>query len=195
MADHADRVNDPGNRAVDRIIAVLFVTLALFLAFPMRFFFNIGTGIDQSWRLAFHIARTQGAVFGKDIVFTYGPLGFLSTRLPFEDLKPYLLISDVFLYANLAFVLVYFVRIRRSYLELVCGLLAVFCFGSHINVTSNLVTILFGLFVFFLFFDLKHRSRFALLMAGILSVLVFYIKLNLGLLSVALMLSYSLALP
>ena len=40
-------------------------------------------GIDESWRAALHIIGPSGLHFGQDIVFTYGPLGFLSVPSPF----------------------------------------------------------------------------------------------------------------
>ena len=40
-------------------------------------------GIDESWRAALHLTGPSGLHFGEDIVFTYGPLGFLSVPAPF----------------------------------------------------------------------------------------------------------------
>jgi hypothetical protein len=36
-----------------------------------------GTGLDPSWMLGLNLAHAQGLVAGRDIVFTYGPLGYL----------------------------------------------------------------------------------------------------------------------
>jgi hypothetical protein len=36
------------------------------------------THLDSSWAIALHLAVDRGLDFGRDIVFTYGPLGFLS---------------------------------------------------------------------------------------------------------------------
>lgn len=35
------------------------------------------TGLDGSWQIGLHLAADQGLQFGRDIGFTYGPLGFL----------------------------------------------------------------------------------------------------------------------
>lgn len=40
-----------------------------------------GTGIDFSWQVVLAFAAQHGLVFGRDVVFTYGPLGFLSVPL------------------------------------------------------------------------------------------------------------------
>jgi hypothetical protein len=34
-------------------------------------------GLDDSWQIALHLAASRGLDFGHDLVFTYGPLGFL----------------------------------------------------------------------------------------------------------------------
>lgn len=39
-------------------------------------------GIDESWRAVLHVTGPLGLQFGRDIVFTYGPLGFLSVPTP-----------------------------------------------------------------------------------------------------------------
>jgi hypothetical protein len=38
-------------------------------------------GLDSSWAIALHFAADQGLNFGRDVFFTYGPLGFLSQPL------------------------------------------------------------------------------------------------------------------
>jgi hypothetical protein len=40
-----------------------------------------GTGLDPSWNAGLAMGAEQGLHWGKDIVFTYGPLGFLQTQL------------------------------------------------------------------------------------------------------------------
>jgi hypothetical protein len=40
-----------------------------------------GPGLDPSWNAGLAMAVDQGLHFGRQVVFTYGPLGFLNTRL------------------------------------------------------------------------------------------------------------------
>jgi len=42
-----------------------------------------GAGIDPSWNAGLAMAAKQGLGFGKEVVFTYGPLGFLNSRIVF----------------------------------------------------------------------------------------------------------------
>ncbi len=40
----------------------------------------VGTGLDPSWRWLLHDAWQRDLVFGRDIIFTFGPFGFLFTE-------------------------------------------------------------------------------------------------------------------
>lgn len=41
-----------------------------------------GSGLDASWIIGINAAHAQGFVFGRDIVWTYGPLGYLLFPMP-----------------------------------------------------------------------------------------------------------------
>jgi hypothetical protein len=61
------------------IVALTVIGTAVFtvpgpISFPQP-------GLDPSWRIGLYIAIMKNMQFGKDIVFTYGPLGFLSQPL------------------------------------------------------------------------------------------------------------------
>jgi len=53
------------------IVAVIFVIVAPSVPFPL------GPGLDFSWILGLSMAHRDKLVFGRDIVFTHGPLGYL----------------------------------------------------------------------------------------------------------------------
>jgi hypothetical protein len=60
-------------RVVWRVVAlVAFV----FLTFPPCFS-GIGAGLDESWKTGLHEVSSRHMVFGRDVAFTYGPLGFV----------------------------------------------------------------------------------------------------------------------
>jgi hypothetical protein len=48
---------------------------------PSMLWFAPQNSLDDSWAIALHMAHSQGLDFGRDVVFTYGPLGFLSAPL------------------------------------------------------------------------------------------------------------------
>ena len=39
-------------------------------------------GLDSSWAYALNLAHVQNLTFGKDVVFTFGPLGYLFYPVP-----------------------------------------------------------------------------------------------------------------
>jgi hypothetical protein len=54
-------------------LAVAYVALISLPDAPRSY----GTGLDPSWILGLNLAHAQGLIAGRDIVFTYGPLGYL----------------------------------------------------------------------------------------------------------------------
>jgi hypothetical protein len=83
-----------------------------------------GAGLDPSWNAGLAMAVHQGLHFGSDVVFTYGPLGFLNTRLVFfGDLA-----SLSFVYAAALYVLfcIGLVWALRRVLPLLVAMLAAF---------------------------------------------------------------------
>jgi hypothetical protein len=52
-----------------------FMTLAV-VTFPPGLF-PAEAGLDPSWVIGLHLGVANGFLFGKDILFTYGPLGYL----------------------------------------------------------------------------------------------------------------------
>ncbi|HEU5165402.1 MAG TPA: hypothetical protein VFU29_07675, partial [Chitinophagaceae bacterium] len=65
---------------------------------PPSFYHRPLEGIDASWNIAIHLAHKYNLIFGKDFVFTYGPLGILYSRHPISvNLFVYLLFDLYFL--------------------------------------------------------------------------------------------------
>ena len=59
-----------------------FVVVALFtLPLSLR---GVGAGLDPSWQVGLQLAAVNGFVFGRDVLFTYGPLGFLMFPMLFS---------------------------------------------------------------------------------------------------------------
>jgi hypothetical protein len=64
---------------VRRFLLWALVPVSLALLAWRRVQLQGGAGLDQSWSAALHMAINTGVGFGNHLVFTYGPLGFLST--------------------------------------------------------------------------------------------------------------------
>ena len=59
-------------------VAVAFITYPVLIP-------DIGWQQEFSWAAALHMANNQGLVFGRDLVFTYGPLGWITTATMFFE--------------------------------------------------------------------------------------------------------------
>jgi hypothetical protein len=72
-------------------------------------------GLDQSWQAGLFMAAHQGLGFGTDVIFTYGPLGFLGVgraTVWFDGLAVGTFLYTAALFAALCFVLIW--ALRRS---------------------------------------------------------------------------------
>lgn len=68
-----------------RYLGSLLVAVAVaFICYPVLIP-DVGWEPDQSWAAALHMANHQGLVFGRDLVFTYGPLGWITTATMFYE--------------------------------------------------------------------------------------------------------------
>jgi hypothetical protein len=65
---------------VANIIFLLYIFTA-FLPIPA----SINAGLDSSWTYAISQAAQQQLIFGRDIIFTYGPLGYLTTGAVLDE--------------------------------------------------------------------------------------------------------------
>ncbi len=163
----------------------LWITLlslgVFFFVLPSRFVTtDLSPGLDPSWQLSLHLAVERGLVFGRDFIFTYGPLGILSTRLNFAAHVPYFFLGDVLIYGTLVYVLAKAASLYRSGIEPLYLLLAATFFGKEV-LSVDLVVILFNFLLFLVFYFLNTKSLIALGLAIVHALIIFYTKLNLGL--------------
>ena len=163
---------------------LIFFSILLFL--PKALIENPTGGVDPSWKISINMALHQGLVFGKDWVFTYGPLGFLSTRVPtYIGIMP-ILIYDIFVIG----VLFYILRYTFKSLNNTVKWLAVPYFIMMISHNSEATFQLFTLFIFLVFHHYRTQSIISLALATTISVLIFFIKLNLGIVASVILYAY-----
>lgn len=171
------------------------VILSLLLAFfslPSGFYLYVGEHLDSSWVRAINLAVKNHLVFGRDIVFTYGPLGFLSTRN-----TQY--VSDwVMLAADLFSFLCYFYLFRR----LLQSQLKWFWLAAIALLYFKGTEYACQTFCFFILFSVlaiknNFQYKIELLVCCIAAVLVFFVKINYGIVALpllALLIAYALYL-
>jgi len=79
---------------------------------------NFSPGLDGSYAWGMNAAHVLGLQFGKDIVFTYGPLGYLLCPLPWGSIPAASLIFHLALLATWTAVLLYMAFTRLSLIRL-----------------------------------------------------------------------------
>lgn len=134
------------------------------------------------------MAIHQGLTFGKDWVFTYGPLGFLSTRVPTYIGTTPLILYDIFT----ACVLIYILRIAFKELNNTVKWFVVPYFIMMTTHNSETTFQLFTFFIFLVFHHYRTKNLISLVLATGISVLIFFIKLNLGIVTSVILYGYLL---
>ena len=76
QVDSVDFLTDSDNKALPYFQVVLLICVII-LTFP-SLIIDASSNIDLSWFIGLHKATNEGLIYGRDIVFTYGPLGFLT---------------------------------------------------------------------------------------------------------------------
>ena len=86
-----------GEKGSGLALKIILIGLFVILMWPRSLFSAPEIGTDASWRLSIDLAVKNGFTFGTDYIFTYGPLGYLSTRSPLGLDKPGMLLFDLFI--------------------------------------------------------------------------------------------------
>lgn len=165
------------NKSYVRYVLLAFFT---FLFFPLAFYQAPQTGLDPSWKIALHLATQYDLIFGKDFVFTYGPLGIFYSRLPIAVSRITYLLFDLFLLFNFLFLLNDILKKRRNII------LYLFIFGSIlVTMYEAPEQWLFFFMLFNLFSFLQQTDKIIYLaLAGLLAIVCFYVKLSLGIVAI-----------
>ena len=73
----------PSRRAVERLVGVGLLAALVLLTFSVPLMPG-APGLDGSWVWELNVLGRSPYVFGKDVVFTYGPLGYLLVPLDLD---------------------------------------------------------------------------------------------------------------
>lgn len=138
--------------------------------------------LDPSWVLALNYANAIDLEWGKDIVFTYGPLGYLNTRLGWQQNKYVFLLFDIFFFVN--YFLIFFSLLKESknyWFTLIQIFLFCLLIPTFVWSTSSMVGLIFVLFWISKLYE--NPKWFYFMMIISLLLLQFYIKANTSIVS------------
>ncbi len=160
--------------------SLLFSIIISVYALPILFTQLPDYSLEGSWKMTENYAIYKSFVFGKDIIFTYGPLGFLSTRNN-EFINSFLIfLADLFLLIGICHILYKYASRQKGWL--LVSFIAVLFLR-----TSNYTQVLFLLFSLYTALNFKNSgaNSFELAFGSFAGILLFFIKLNYGLISFA----------
>lgn len=94
--DHAlpDDASPSGQRSAGITGLFFLVAFSVFRMPPWLPLFAIeSNGVDPSWQMLLNEAVSQNWVFGRDLLFTYGPFGFIHARMYHPETWPILIVT------------------------------------------------------------------------------------------------------
>jgi len=162
-------------------LSYCFPVVLTLLFLPPHFFNSPDSGIDDSWKIALHLAFRNHLTFGKELIFTYGPLGILYSRLPIA-IDP--LVYGLF---DCYFLVSLFFLFRRMFRERfhAGAVLFILLTAGFVMQSEGLEDWFFFLFLFYLFSFLREPLEWGYgIQAGLLAILNFYLRLNPGIIGV-----------
>lgn len=172
------------------ILHNLFLLVGIYILVPDTIFSYPHNGLEPSWMIALNIAVEQKLVFGRDLIYTFGPLGFLYTGLPVYIPKIVIILFHAMILGAIAFILNFYLKQIKSYMAK-AGFI-VFMLIIYIELFPEKAFLLLLIFLFFLLYHLNRQKRFTLIFAGFIALLTFFVKLNTGLLLTFLLFPYLL---
>lgn len=154
------------------------VTLALsfIILLPPWLVEQVKTGIDPSWKIALSYANLNGLLFGRDIVFTYGPLHFFITKA--GTLYAWKWAMALFDFTAISALLLIFSRVYHRETHPLKGLLLVLLSFLLSNISCDYYLML--IFLYAAFCVLAENKTIYLWVMLLIAVLTFYIKINFG---------------
>ena len=124
---------------------LLLFSVILYLI-PKNIWNSPGTGLDPSWELSINLALKHHLVWGKDIIFTYGPLGYLSTFVPVYASSFFIGAYALFVSIMAAFFLHYIYGAARQKNELIFLTVFLFFHGHFLFLRDSVSLYFFTLF-------------------------------------------------
>ncbi len=102
-------------------------------------------GLDPSWKSVIEHSLLNQLTFGEDIIFTYGPLGFLSTKQFQQNLYPILLIYWLLVTASISLLFYSYYRLGNPLVTIITYLLVLISVSLNANTALFILPVLFAL--------------------------------------------------
>lgn len=188
--------------ATKYVLVLLLIIYAAIATFPRIQIIPMETGADPSWWYAINYIPNSNYLFGQDVVFTYGPLGYLLQTL---DIGQNLVISNTFwivLYVLFYAFLIYLLFKRKQFLPLSLFIIVYILSLAMLNASfvksysmfqqPYLLLLLIGMSLYVCVLDDDRIYHIPVFISGVLAGLSLFMKLNLGLSALGMLIVFSL---
>ncbi|MCD6012678.1 MAG: hypothetical protein K0Q79_2540 [Flavipsychrobacter sp.] len=160
-------------------LKILSFIIAVY-SLPLHFSRALPYSYDGGWMTSLNLAIRDHLVFGRDFVFTYGPLGLISTRCNLYTSNFLFLVADLFFAAGCFHFIYNYVMRHKGWFWL--ALVAMLIFRT--TAFSQCLFVIFIIYAALNFLN-NFRSYFELGYFAVAGVLLFFIKINYGVLVIA----------
>jgi len=178
------------NKLQQQIFLSVFAIIALSLISPVNY---TTIGLDAGWTQAILMVTEKFSVFGQDFIFTYGPLGYLSFRILPENasILPILLL-DLISIGHLLFILkISFDKLGNNwFFSAIAGLAIILPLGFFADLSFTY----FYYFIFWILYSYYSNNTYGTWGALFISILLFFVKVNISLIVCILFIINSLLL-
>lgn len=142
--------------------------------------------IDPSWKLGLSYAKASDVDWGRDLVFTYGPLAFLTTRISLGAGKYSLLLYDFFLTLNFFFAF-YLSLLKSEHRALSLFVIFTIVLLVPVYLGSGNPVLLMMFLVFWIRQAVDQPSHISFAMQALIVALLFFMKFNTSLVCLVLL--------
>lgn len=160
---------------------VIILIYTIMLTVPLLFLdvYGIFGGVDMSWSIGLHKAADAGMVYGRDIVFTYGPLGFLTVPILVKrNLWAYSAIYTLGVYVLMIFGFSLYIRKMKGNLEKTVILAVSYIAASRGLVAGRDLELILSIFIFSYLYILGQKRLIPLLGLSLLYSILPFIKFS-----------------
>tara|TARA_Y100000991_G_scaffold215365_2_gene205536 strand:- start:2746 stop:4572 length:1827 start_codon:yes stop_codon:yes gene_type:complete len=154
---------------------LLFV-LVITIIFPYDIFRTPALGLDASWQIGLELAIKNNFKFGKDIVFTWGPLSFLTLCLNIYKSKFLVIVFHLFHSANVIFLIFHIVKKINRNEVLITIFTMLIIYGDFLFEKVPICFLFISIFYFFYF--IKTKKSISVWVISAYASLTFFIKVD-----------------
>ena len=164
-----------------RILWYFLIIIFIFFGFKFTCF-TVLSGLDLSWAYALNNIHLNGDyIFGRDVFFTYGPLGYLLAPYCYKGIVIQAFLFKIFIIFSYIFAILCFKERKNVNIFFVLVVLNFILFGRDYDFLEFLALMLAMVCVY----ADRLRQNTALILLNLLAFFMFFAKFNIGISCIA----------